>query len=82
MGKTTDTVQNNLMAQAFLEFIEEETKLETEKIVKSYQEKMEADLELARSRIVAKAGVRLSELMSIQDLGRTIRIEITKKEQP
>lgn len=82
MSKITNTIQNNPMAQAFLEFIEEETKLETEKIVKSYQEKMEADLELARSRIVAKAGVRLSELMSIQDLGRTVRIEITKLEQP
>lgn len=71
-------VTANPMAREFLKYIEEEVKLETEKIMKSYQEKMELDLENARSRIVAKAGVRLSEMMSIQDLGRTVRIEITK----
>ena len=71
-------IQQNPMAQLFLKYIEEETKLETEKIMNTYKEKMNADLEAVRSRIVAKAGVRLSEHMSIQDLGTTVRIEITK----
>lgn len=72
----------NSMAQQFVKFIEEETKRETEKIVDRYKEQIEKDLEAVRARVVAQAGVRLSELMTIQDNGRTIRIEIIKREEP
>ena len=68
------------MTESFLRFIEEETKAETIKIMEKYQKKMNEDLEAARARIVAQAGVRLSSMMSMQDLGRVIRIEITKQE--
>jgi hypothetical protein len=74
-----DTSQSDPLTKSFLRFIEEETKAETVKIMKHYQEKMNADLEAVRTRIVAQAGVRLSSMMSIEDLGRTIRIEITKE---
>lgn len=72
----------NSMAQSFIKFIEEETKRETEKIIDRYKEQIEKDLEAVRARIVAQAGVRLSELMTIQHDGRTIRIEIIKREEP
>lgn len=72
----------NSMAQQFIKFIEEETKRETEKIVDRYKEQIEQDLEAVRARIVAQAGVRLSEIMTIENLGRTIRIEIIKREEP
>lgn len=68
------------MAREFLKYIEEATQEETLKIMKKYQEMMNADLEAVRAKIVAQAGVRLSEMMTIQDLGRTVRIEIIKKE--
>ena len=57
-------IKSDPFATSFLKYIEEETKLETEKIMKSYQEKMNQDIEGARARIVAKVGVRLSELRS------------------
>ena len=66
------------MTKMFLKFIEQETQAETVKIMKKYQEQMNKDLEEVRARIVAQAGVRLSSHMSMQDLGSTIRIEITK----
>lgn len=72
----------NSMAQQFIKFIEGETKRETEKIVDRYKEQIEKDLEAVRARIVAQAGVRLSEIMTIENLGRTIRIEIIKREEP
>lgn len=68
------------LTKSFIHFIEEETKLETTKIMEKYQKLMNEDLETARARIVAQAGVRLSELMTVQDMGRTVRIEITKRE--
>lgn len=72
---------SNSMAQQFIKFIEEETKRETDKIVDRYKEQIEKDLEQVRARIVAQAGVRLSELMTIENMGRTIRIEIIKREE-
>lgn len=76
-----DTVANSPLAQSLLKFLESETQKETEKIMKKYQDLMVADLEQARARIVAQAGVRLSELMTIQDMGRVVRIEIIKREE-
>lgn len=77
-----DSPYENPMARDFIRFIEEETKIETEKIMKKYQELMNKDLEAVHQKIVANASIRLSELMTIQDLGRTIRIEIIKREEP
>lgn len=70
--------ESDLMVASLLRFIEEETAIETDKIIEKYKSKIHTEMEDARARIVAQAGVRLSEIMSIQDLGRTIRIEITK----
>lgn len=70
------------MVATFLKYIEKATEEETLKIVKSYQEKMNADLEAVRQKIVANASIRLASYMSIKDLGRTIRIEIVKPEEP
>lgn len=66
------------MVDSFLKYIEEATKEETLKIMKSYQEKMNADLEAVRQKIVANASIRLASYMTVQDLGRTVRIEIVK----
>lgn len=74
------TINNNGLISEFLRLIEESTKAETEKIIQKYQEEMTAQLEEARARIVAQAGVRMSEIMSIHDLGTTIRIEIVKRD--
>jgi len=73
-------VSDNPLAKSFLQYIEEATKEETTKIIEKYKKQMESDLEAARAKIVAQAGVRLSEMMSIQDMGRIVRIEITKEE--
>ena len=73
------SVSNDPMAKEFLKYVEEQTKEETLKIMKKYQEKMNEDLEAVRAKIVAQAGVRLSSMMSMQDMGRVIRIEITKE---
>lgn len=77
----TELPPQDPFAQSFLRFIEEETKAETEKIMKKYQELMNKDLSAARERIVASAGVRLSKMMTIHDLGTTIRIEIIKHKE-
>ncbi len=69
---------NDPMAKEFLKYVEEQTKEEALKIMKKYQDKMNEDLEAVHAKIVAQAGVRLSSMMSMQDLGRVIRIEITK----
>ena len=74
------SVSNDPMAKEFLKYVEEQTKEETLKIMKKYQEKMNEDLEAVRAKIVAQAGVRLSSMMSMQDMGRVIRIEITKRQ--
>jgi hypothetical protein len=80
MSKYRDAITDDPMARQFLKYVEEATKEETLKIMKKYQEQMNADLEAVRAKIVAQAGVRLSSVLSIQDLGRTIRIEIVKTE--
>ena len=67
------------MTRAFLDYIETATKEETIKIMKKYQKRMNEDLEAARAKIVAQAGIRVSSMMSMQDMGRVIRIEITKE---
>lgn len=68
--------------KAFLDYLEEEVKKETTKVMDSYKEKMIADLEDVRASVIAKASVRLSDMMTIQDMGRTVRIEIIKREEP
>ena len=73
------SVSSDPMTREFLKYVEEQTKEETLKIMKKYQEKMNEDLEAVRAKIVAQAGVRLSSMMSMQDMGRVIRIEITKE---
>lgn len=77
-----DHPADNSIARDFMRFIEEETKAETEKIMKKYRDLMDADLKAAQQKIVANASIRLSEIMTVQDLGRTIRIEIIKREEP
>lgn len=69
---------SNPLADSFIKFIEQGTSEEAKKILEKHQEQMSKELEEAMSKVVAQAGVRLSEIMSIQDLGRTVRIEITK----
>lgn len=39
-------------------------------------------LETVREETIAKAGVKLAEMMSIEDLGRRVVITIDKREQP
>jgi len=74
-------IKDNPLAQSLIKFLESETQKETEKIMKKYQDLMIQDLEQVRARIVAQAGVRLSEMMTIQDMGRVVRIEIIKREE-
>jgi hypothetical protein len=78
MSGITDMPKNDPFMSSFLKYIETATQEETEKIMESYKEKMITDLESARLDIIAKASIRLSEHMTVQDLGRTLRIEIVK----
>lgn len=78
MSKLT-AQQDDPMIRSFLKYIEEATKEETVKIMKQYQEKMNADLEAVREKIVANASIRLASFMTIHDLGHTVRIEIAKQ---
>lgn len=80
MSSITEQSQDP-MVTSFLKYIEEATKEETIKIMKSYQEKMNADLEAVRQKIVANASIKLASFMTVQDLGRTVRIEIVKPEE-
>jgi len=73
-------MSNDPLATEFLNYVEKYTQEETLKIMKKYQEKMNEDLEAVRAKIVAQAGVRLSSMMSMQDMGRVIRIEITRRQ--
>lgn len=77
-----DSANTNPFIKSFMDYLEEEVKKETIKIMDNYKEIMIADLDAVRATVVAKASVRLSDMMTIQDLGRTIRIEIIKREEP
>ena len=61
--------------------IEAEIKKETVAIMEKYKKLMEADLEEAQGRVVANMALRMSSQMSIGQDGRTIRIEISKREE-
>lgn len=73
-----DVPQPDPMVQSFLRYIEKETEAQTTKIIKKYQDLMNGELEAVRQQIVANASIRLASYMSVQDLGKTIRIEIKK----
>lgn len=80
MSSVIPQASEDPLVKSFMRYIEEETKAETIKIMNSYKDKMSADLEAARQRIVASASLRLSQMMTVHDMGRTVRIEITKQE--
>lgn len=61
--------------------IEAEIKKETIAIMEKYKKLMEADLQEAQGRVVANMALRMSSHMSIAEDGRTIRIEISKREE-
>ena len=61
--------------------IEAEIKKETVAIMEKYKNLMEADLQEAQARIVSNMALRISNHMSIAQDGRSIRIEIMKREE-
>ena len=61
--------------------IEAEIKKETVAIMEKYKKLMEADLQEAQARIVSNMALRISNHMSIAQDGRSIRIEIMKREE-
>jgi len=76
MAKLTEPYKDAIQ-EFLIRALKRELDLRFEEIKKEYIKRLEEE----RERIIADAAIRITELLKIEDLGRTIRIEIEKHKE-